>query len=108
MSAGVTDCRLQGEYTDPHEVGDRSSRRTQALTPDTSAGQLAVLTAVVATLFMPAAALLGALCVVLFDVSPHAFVTFGGTFNAPLGLMAWWAALLPPAWLYAILCLRDV
>jgi hypothetical protein len=46
--------------------------------------------------------------VVLFDVSPHAFVTFGGIFNTPLGLTAWWAALLPPAWLYAVLCLRDV
>ena len=57
---------------------------------------------------MPAAALLGAVCVVLFDVSPHAFVTFGGTFNEPLGLVAWWTAMLLPAFTYAVLCLRDV
>jgi hypothetical protein len=71
-------------------------------------GQLAVLSAVVATLFMPAAALLAAVCIIFFDASPHAIVTFGGTFSEPVGLLAWWAALLPPAWLYAVLCLHDV
>jgi hypothetical protein len=62
---------------------------------------------VVATLFMPAAALLAALCVALFDVSPHAFVTFGDTFNEPLGLVAWWFVLLIPASAYAAVCVRN-
>jgi hypothetical protein len=56
---------------------------------------------------MPAVALLAAVGVVVFDVSPHAVVTFGDTFNEPVGLMAWWTALLPPAFAYAVLCLRD-
>lgn len=76
-------------------------------TQSTTNGQMAVLTAVLATLFMPAVALLAAVCSVLFDVSPHTIVTFGGNFNEPLGLLAWWAALLPGAWTYAVLCLRS-
>lgn len=75
--------------------------------PSTSVGQIAVLSAVVATLAMPALALLAAACIVLFDVSPHALVTFGGTFNEPVGLLAWWTALLPPAWAYALYCLHS-
>jgi len=69
--------------------------------------EVAVLSAVIATLFMPAAALLAALCVTLFDVSPHAFVTFGDTFNEPIGLVAWWFAVLVPASVYAALCVRS-
>ena len=61
----------------------------------------------VATLFMPAAALLAALCVALFDVSPHALVTFGDTFNEPLGLVAWWFVSLIPASAYAAVCVRN-
>lgn len=75
--------------------------------PSTSIGQIAVLSAVVATLAMPALGLLAAVCIVLFDVSPHALVTFGGTFNEAVGLLAWWTALLPPAWAYAVFCLRN-
>lgn len=68
---------------------------------------VAVLSAVIATLFMPAAALLAALCVTLFNVSPHALVTFGDTFNEPLGLVAWWFVFLLPASAYAVTCVRN-
>jgi len=57
---------------------------------------------------MPAVALLAAVGVVLFDLSPHAVVTFGDTFNEPVGLLAWWTALLPAALAYAVFCLRDI
>jgi hypothetical protein len=57
---------------------------------------------------MPVVALLAAVCVVAFGISPHAVVTFGDTFNEPVGLLAWWTAFLPPAFAYAVLCLRDV
>ena len=56
---------------------------------------------------MPVVALLAAICVLVFDLSPHAVVTFGGTFNEPIGLLAWWAALLPPSWAYALFCLHT-
>ena len=67
-----------------------------------------MLTAILATLFMPVVALLAAVCVVAFGVSPHTVVTFGDTFNEPVGLLAWWTAFLPPAFAYAVFCLRDV
>ena len=66
-----------------------------------------MLSAVIATLFMPAAALLAAVYVTLSGVSPHAFVTFGDTFNEPIGLVAWWFAVLVPASVYAALCVRS-
>jgi hypothetical protein len=62
---------------------------------------------VLATLFMPVVALLAAVCVLVFNLSPHAVITFGGTFNEPIGLLAWWAALLPPSWAYALFCLHS-
>jgi hypothetical protein len=66
-----------------------------------------VLSAVLATIFMPAVAVLAALCAVVFGISPHAIVTFGGTFGEPLGLLVWWAALLPPSLAYAVFCLHQ-
>jgi len=62
---------------------------------------------VIASLLMPAAALLAVACVLLFDLSPHAFVTFGDAFSEPLGLAAWWVACLVPASAYAVMCLRN-
>jgi hypothetical protein len=56
---------------------------------------------------MPVVALLAAACVVVFGVSPHAVVTFGDTFSEPVGLLAWWAGLLPPACAYAVFCLHH-
>jgi len=56
---------------------------------------------------MPAVAVVAALCVVVFGLSPHTIVTFGGTFNEPVGLFAWWAALLPPSLAYALFCLHQ-
>jgi hypothetical protein len=56
---------------------------------------------------MPVVALLVALCAFAFQISPHAVVTFGGTFTEPMGLLVWWAALLPPSWAYALFCLHS-
>ena len=61
----------------------------------------------IASLFMPAAALFAVVWAMLFDVSPHAFVTFGDLFNEPLGLVAWWVACLVPASAYAVMCFRN-
>jgi hypothetical protein len=62
---------------------------------------------VIASLFMPAAALFAVVWALLFDISPHAFVTFGDLFNEPLGLLAWWVACLVPASAYAVMCFRN-
>jgi len=66
------------------------------------------MTAIVTTLlWLPAGALLAGFCDLVFGISPHAFVTFGGIFNEPIGVLAWWAAAFFPAAAYAALCLRD-
>jgi len=52
-------------------------------------------------------AVLATLCVVIFGMSPHAVVTFGGAFSEPVGLLAWWATLLPPSLAYALFCLHS-
>jgi hypothetical protein len=62
---------------------------------------------VLATIFLPAVAVVAALCIVVFGISPHSLVTFGGTFSEPVGLFAWWAALLPPSLAYALFCLHQ-
>ena len=54
-------------------------------------------------LWLPAGVLVGAACYLAFGISPHAFVTFGGTFSGPVGMAAWWLLGLLPASVYAIL-----
>ena len=51
--------------------------------------------------------MLAALCAVVFGLSPHSVVTFGDVFNEPVGLLAWWATLLPPSLAYAVFCLHQ-
>ena len=65
-------------------------------------GQIAAMSAIVATLLLPTVALLAAVGAVAFDVSPHAIATFGDTFNEPVGLLVWWAAALVPGYAYAM------
>jgi hypothetical protein len=60
--------------------------------------QHVALAGLVATLlFLPLGALLALLCYLIFDVSLHAFVTFGDRLSEPFGLVAWWVI----AWLLA-------
>jgi hypothetical protein len=66
---------------------------------------MAVMTAIVATLVVvPLAALLAGVSTLVFGASPYAVVTFGGTFSAPVGLVAWWALSLIPAGIYVAIC----
>jgi hypothetical protein len=69
--------------------------------------QLAIATAIVATLlFLPAGALLALALRLAIDMPLHTFVTFGGVFSAPAGVLAWWALALLPSLLYAALVSR--
>jgi len=69
---------------------------------------LAQMTGIVATLlFLPVGALLGLAAFLLLGVSPHAWLTFGETFNGPLGLVAWWFASLLPAAIYAAFFMQQ-
>jgi len=52
-------------------------------------------------LFFPLGGLLALLAFALFGISLQSFVTFGGFFGAPQGLIAWWAILLVPSCVYA-------
>ena len=64
--------------------------------------QMIVMAAVVNTaLFVPAGAILAFLCFLLFGVSLHGFVTFGGLLHPVAGLILWWAALLVPSLVYS-------
>jgi len=56
---------------------------------------------------MPVVAVVAALCVLVFGISPHTLVTFGGVFSEPVGLFAWWAALVPPSLACALFCLHE-
>jgi hypothetical protein len=71
------------------------------------AGQLCVMAAIVATMLcLPVGALLAGIAFLVFGLPLHAFVTFGGHFSEPLGLIVWWAAGLAPALVYALICSR--
>ena len=72
--------------------------------PRASLSETAMLAAVVTTmLYVPACALLALLCFAVRDVSLAAFITFGGTYPAYLGVLAWWVLLFVPALAYAAL-----
>ena len=65
------------------------------------------MTAVVATLLcIPVGALLAGISFLVFGVPLHTFVTFGGHFSEPVGLIVWWAAGFAPALVYALICSR--
>ena len=71
------------------------------------AGQLFVMGAVVATLLcLPVGALAAGFVFLVFGVPLHAFVSFGGAFSEPVGLIVWWAIGLVPALVYAVICSR--
>lgn len=66
--------------------------------------ETAMLAAVVTTmLYLPACALLALLCFAVGDVSPSAFITFGGTYPAFVGVLVWWVVAFVPAFAYAAL-----
>ena len=65
------------------------------------------MTAIVATLGLPVAAFFTWIASLVFGFSLHAVMTFGGTLNGPVGLLAWWTACLIPSWIYAGICLRS-
>jgi hypothetical protein len=63
--------------------------------------QVAVIGAVVATLFYVPAALIVALVLRLAGVSLAGVATFGGFFNTFFGLFAWWLIAFGAACIYA-------
>ncbi len=64
--------------------------------------QSTVMTGIVATLLcVPLWALTALACNLLFDLPPHAFVTFGDRLNEPAGALAWWALAWLPASIYS-------
>jgi hypothetical protein len=66
------------------------------------------MSAIVATLaLLPVGLLVALACALVPAFSLNAAVTFGGTFSGPVGLFAWWVALLVPATIYSALCLRT-
>jgi hypothetical protein len=67
-----------------------------------SISQITVMAAIVTALMCwPVGALLALLCFAVLGVSFHSFVTFGDTFNALAGLLAWWTIGFLPAFAYA-------
>lgn len=64
--------------------------------------QMLVMAAIVTTaLAVPVGALLGLLCLAVFDVSLWAFITFAGSLTLLQGILAWWGLMLVPALVYA-------
>ena len=65
--------------------------------------QMFVMAAIVDTaLFLPFGAILALLAFLLFGVSLHGFLTFGGVLGHPAeGFVAWWTLLLIPSLAYA-------
>ena len=64
--------------------------------------QMVVMAIIVATaLFVPVGALCALAAFLVFRVSLHGFLTFGGSLTALQGVMAWWAIFLAPALVYA-------
>jgi hypothetical protein len=66
-----------------------------------SLSQMAVMGAIVATLVYWPLGIALVLVLALFGVSLSAVVTFGGTFNTLLGLIAWWLLAFAGACIYA-------
>ena len=52
-------------------------------------------------LWLPVGALLAVFCYAALDIPFQAFLTFGGTFNRFVGLLAWWMLIFLPALAYA-------
>ena len=70
--------------------------------------ETAVMACIVATLaVVPVCGLLAILCIVVFDMTLLGFVTFGGALSAPLGVLAWWALVLVPAAVYAVILRHE-
>ena len=64
--------------------------------------RLVQMAAIVTTMLLfPAGALIALVLSLAFGISPHEFVTFGGTFNEPLGVIAWWLVAFVPASIYS-------
>jgi hypothetical protein len=66
-----------------------------------SIGRLCVMGAVVATLWVPVAALIAGLAIVLLDLPIRVVVTFGDRIHAAPGLVLWWLIVFLPALVYA-------
>ena len=64
--------------------------------------QVAEMGAVVATIVYVPLCLLLALVLVLFDVSPEAVASFGGSLNLFAGLLGWWLIALALACVYVL------
>jgi len=68
----------------------------------------AVIACIVATLaLLPIGGLLALLSLLAFDVSLHAFVTFGERLSAPVGVAVWWLLVLIPASVYAVIMRHE-
>jgi len=65
-----------------------------------SIGRLFVIAAIVATTWVPVAALIAALASVLLDFPIRSLVTFGDRIHAAAGLVLWWLILCLPALAY--------
>jgi hypothetical protein len=64
--------------------------------------QILVMAAIVTTLLcLPVGALLAAFCYAVLDIPFQTFLTFAGTFDRFVGLLAWWMLLFVPALAYA-------
>ena len=61
-----------------------------------------VMAAIVTTLLcLPVGALIAAFGYAVLDIPFQTFLTFAGTFNRFVGLLAWWTLLFVPALAYA-------
>jgi hypothetical protein len=70
--------------------------------------ETAVMACIVATLaLLPVGGLLALVSLLAFDISLHAFVTFGDRLSAPVGLVAWWVLVLIPASVYAVIMRHE-
>ena len=66
--------------------------------------QTVLMAAIVNTvLFVPFTAILALIGFAAFGISLQSFVTFGGALGALQGVIAWWAVLLVPSLVYAII-----
>jgi len=72
-----------------------------------SISQTMVMAAIVTTLLcLPVGAVLALFSFAVLSVSLHSFVTFGDTFHAVAGLLAWWLVGFLPAYAYSAFMLR--
>lgn len=64
--------------------------------------QILVMAAIVTTLLcLPVGLLLAFFCYAVLDIPFSTFLTFAGTFNRFIGLVAWWTLFFLPALAYA-------